>query len=176
MKWQSSKAFSLAELLVVIGIISLILSIVLIPVSTARATARDKQRIADLHRIYLALLQYADDNGGLSVGSLDYNGWDISSQPSGAPTFLSFLQTNKYLPSNVFDPLNNGSNNVLSGGQGYAYGYKCDTIDNTFSLGAKMEINKDYKVDYDQQFPKAYWDASNKIYWITYKEPIKRCS
>lgn len=179
-----TKAFSLAELLVVVGIISVLLSIVLGSMSSARAAARDKQRLADMHRIYLALLQYQDDNGGLpktvAYGEANTGGWDYSSQGD----FLTFLKTKKYLPSNILDPSNNGTGDVFYpslGGAGYAYAYYCydntapAPYTNTFSLGVKMEVSKDYKADYDPQFTYANWIPSAQVYWLANREPVKKC-
>ena len=54
-KSQTSKAFTLIELLVVISIISLLSSVVLASLDTARSKARDARRIGDLKQLEIAL-------------------------------------------------------------------------------------------------------------------------
>jgi prepilin-type N-terminal cleavage/methylation domain-containing protein len=68
------KAFTLIELLVVIAIISLLASIVLSSLGTARMKARDTQRLQALKEIQKAIELKATDNGGL-YPSTD-GGWD----------------------------------------------------------------------------------------------------
>lgn len=60
---MKNKGFTLIELLVVIAIIGLLATIVLVSLNTARAKARDANRIADLKQIQLAVEMYYDDNG-----------------------------------------------------------------------------------------------------------------
>ena len=60
---DTSRGFTLIELLVTIAIISLLSSVVLACVNTARAKARDSRRIADMHSIVNALELYYDSNG-----------------------------------------------------------------------------------------------------------------
>ncbi len=57
------KGFTLIELLVVLSIVSLLSSIVMSSISTARMKARDAKRISDLRSISVALNMYADQNG-----------------------------------------------------------------------------------------------------------------
>ena len=52
------------ELLVVIAIISILASVVLASLNTAREKSRDVKRISDIKQIQLALESYFDDNGG----------------------------------------------------------------------------------------------------------------
>jgi prepilin-type N-terminal cleavage/methylation domain-containing protein len=58
------KGFTLIELLVVIAIISMLSSVVLASLNTARAKSRDAIRIRDLTTLRTALELYASDNGG----------------------------------------------------------------------------------------------------------------
>ncbi len=62
MRYKNS-GFTLIELLVVISIISLLSSIVLTSVNSARAKARDARRIADFKQIQLALELFYDQAG-----------------------------------------------------------------------------------------------------------------
>ena len=57
------RGFTLIELLVVISIISLLSSVVLTSVNTARAKARDARRKEDLRQLELAIQLYYDTTG-----------------------------------------------------------------------------------------------------------------
>ena len=67
MKQKNKKAktsgFTLIELLVVISIISLLASVVLASLNSARAKARDVRRISDLKEVQKALVFYFDKYG-----------------------------------------------------------------------------------------------------------------
>ena len=59
---KKSNGFTLIELLVVIAIIGILSSIVLVSLNTARAKARDAQRIAAIKQIQNALEMYNETN------------------------------------------------------------------------------------------------------------------
>jgi len=88
MKIKNKKGFTLIELLVVVSIISLLASVVLASLNTARAKARDARRLQDLKQIQLALELYKDKCGsyivqqnctGTAYGS---GGWGWFNYPS----------------------------------------------------------------------------------------------
>lgn len=98
------RGFTLIELLVVIAIIGILSSVVLASLNTARAKARDTQRITDLQQVQKALALYALDNSGNypvtgantwwgtcsnfgSHGVTGTNGW----VPNLAPTYMPTL-------------------------------------------------------------------------------------
>ena len=118
---NSKKGFTLIELLVVISIISLLSSIVLASLNTARAKARDAKRLADLHQIALALAFVYDSTGHYPTGDLSgtiggaancYT-WEVSSQDH-AFTPAGLLGT--AMPNPPRDPTGTGCN-------GYWYRY-----------------------------------------------------
>lgn len=83
-----SKGFTLIELLVVVAIIGILMSVIMVGLSSARAKGRDAKRISDVKNIELALKLYYADNG------------------SRFPTSLTLLVPN-YLPSQPRDPSTN---------------------------------------------------------------------
>ena len=115
---KKAHGFTLIELLVVISIISLLSSIVLTSVNSARAKARDARRIADLKQIQTALELYYDSNNAYPSSGGNwrshcpaYGGYTDSSGPNAyipnlAPT---------YIPTLPLDPKSD------SGGSCYLY-------------------------------------------------------
>lgn len=130
MSWHK-RGFTLIELLVVIAIITLLASIVLAAVNTAKAKARDARRAMDINQIKLALELYADRFGNLpasdnypGIGNdcADWGDIDMSSQSC----FMSFLASSSIMAKVPVDPINNntaGSQCVVE--DGYSYGYYC---------------------------------------------------
>jgi prepilin-type N-terminal cleavage/methylation domain-containing protein len=81
-KWmKNNKGFTLVELLVVISIISLLSSVVMASLNSARAKARDVRRIMDMRQIQTALAMYYDQHGSYPDGDGDgCGGWDAGNQ------------------------------------------------------------------------------------------------
>jgi prepilin-type N-terminal cleavage/methylation domain-containing protein/prepilin-type processing-associated H-X9-DG protein len=67
------KAFTLVELLVVIGIISVLISILLPALQAARSAAKSTVCQSNLHSIMQAVFEYANDNNGALVPANWYN-------------------------------------------------------------------------------------------------------
>ena len=62
-KTNTTKAFTLIELLVVIAIIGILATLAVVALSTARSSSRDAKRIADLKQLQTALEVYYNDYG-----------------------------------------------------------------------------------------------------------------
>lgn len=60
MKKKLSDGFTVLELLIVLGIMTILIALVLVGLTRARSHARDEQRVANLQTIALALQQYHD--------------------------------------------------------------------------------------------------------------------
>ncbi len=105
MKFYSrTKGFTLIELLVVISIISLLSSIVLASLSSAKNKANDTKRLASMKQIQTALELYRNQFGEYpNSDSLGCGGWDTP----GNGTFLTALVDNKFLGAHVLDPTTN---------------------------------------------------------------------
>ena len=100
------KGFTLIELLVVISIISLISSIVLASLNSAKMKSRDARRMSDMKQMEIALELYYDANN--RYPDSDFAGcgtWDSS----GDGTFITPLVQNNFLPAHVLDPTTNDS-------------------------------------------------------------------
>lgn len=117
---KTNKGFTLIELLVVISIISLMSSISLAALSSARTKARDAVRIQEIKALQGALELYALNHDGEYPLS---NTAVISSSPS-FDTTLGVLVTEGYIPTIPHDPINSTSDFLL-----YGYGTNSNTCD-----------------------------------------------
>ncbi len=104
-----AKGFTLIELLVVVAIISLLTSVVLASLNTARAKARDAERKSTIRQLQIALELYYSKNGQYPGGIYSTTGYgsDMIAMPNVfAPEFM---------PRVPLDPKN------LNGQYGYYY-------------------------------------------------------
>ena len=123
---KPNRGFTLIELLIVIAIVGTLSTVVLVSLNSARAKARDSQRISSIKQVQTALALYQADNGSypISAGSnwmgyiSDYGSYSTTGAggyiPNLAPTYI------KELP---IDPNSTASNGYLykSNGSDYAF-------------------------------------------------------
>jgi prepilin-type N-terminal cleavage/methylation domain-containing protein len=125
MKISSKKGFTLIELLVVIAIISLLSSVVLASLNTARSKARDAKRLAEIRQLQTALEFFYNDYGvypssvgGAGCGATIPNaGWCNSVQSLSGGRWIRDLGTMNvlapYISSDPVDPSSGASANWL---------------------------------------------------------------
>jgi len=101
---KQQQGFTLIELLVVISIISLLSSVVLASVNSARARARDARRITDLKEIQKALELYYDANGSYPLGSQGSGVWSSHTADYGNNNNYIVGLAPIYIPSLPRDP------------------------------------------------------------------------
>jgi len=122
---RSVAGFTLIELVVTVGIIAILTAIFTASFSSARATARDKQRIAEIEQISLALDVYKQAYGAYP---------DTSGLVGEGGSIDSFL--NPFLSPVPHDPL--GPNDET-----YQYRYDssfaCDGVSSVVIYAAEME-------------------------------------
>jgi len=100
---MKQKGFTIIELLVVISVISLVASVIMTTLSTARAKGRDARRIADLRQIVNALNLYYQNNGVYPpvTAPIGPGGWETS-----LGNFLPSLVAGQFISSKPADPIN----------------------------------------------------------------------
>jgi prepilin-type N-terminal cleavage/methylation domain-containing protein len=98
-KSPKTLGFTLIELLVVISIISLLSSIVLSSLSSARAKARDVKRVQESKQFVNALELYRNDN------SAYYNTSGSGITPDTIPGIQNYIKT---IPTNVQEYVSSG--------------------------------------------------------------------
>ena len=145
--------FSRWDILLILIVACFLTLLFILQLNNLNMKIRDARRISDLEQIQKALVQYSEDNKHLPAPAtykgggkaLAPGGWDYSSIPEGMPQFVSFLNygDTKYLTNIPLDPINNGTGNVLAGGSGYAYAYRCGS--DGLYLAAKLESPDAFK-------------------------------
>jgi type II secretion system protein G len=116
---KKKKGFTLIELLVVVSIISLLSSIVLASLNSARSKARDAKRKEDIHSIQTALALYYNTNGYYPA----VWGWAQSSDANWNTTQNFITALRPYIASLPVDPINNAVYNAGNGPDVWTTGY-----------------------------------------------------
>jgi prepilin-type N-terminal cleavage/methylation domain-containing protein/prepilin-type processing-associated H-X9-DG protein len=81
--FKNRNAFTLVELLVVIGIIALLISILLPALNKAREQARRSKCLSNQRQLVMAWLMYANENKGKLVSSNTWSEPGLPNQPGG---------------------------------------------------------------------------------------------
>jgi prepilin-type N-terminal cleavage/methylation domain-containing protein len=110
------KGFTLVELLVVIAIIGILATLVLLQLGTARARARDTQRITVLSQTQSALETYAEEHNGKYPPAADNLATDLAPYLRG---------------TNPLTPLGTRASN---------WGYALDDPNNKYHLWVELEL------------------------------------
>lgn len=95
---MKNKAFTLIELLVVIAIIGILATVVIVSLNSARAKARDAQRLSDMKSYQTAIAMALADGRTLPNNITTY----LLSSGTNA-TFENFLVGGGYLPSILYE-------------------------------------------------------------------------
>src|SRR5688572_8459806 len=85
---RTRRAFTLVELLVVIGIIAVLIGILLPSLSRAQRNARMTACLSNQRQLILAVFMYAQDNKGTFPGGTGWSTWrDVNGVPQPAQKF-----------------------------------------------------------------------------------------
>ena len=94
------KGFTLIELLVVVAIISLLSSVVMVSLNSARGKARDARRVADFRNITVAMELYFDKYGRYPASpNLCCSGGDGGTHNQNFESMMGLLVNEKFLSS-----------------------------------------------------------------------------
>ena len=186
MKSQSNvrHAFTLVELLVVIGIIALLISILLPTLSAARQSARDLQCASNMRQLATSMVQYAIDHEGRYSTNINAI-YPRPASNSGLPTANLWYDDDRigqYLPedvkpsANTANPTNGGgvfrcSSDLTEAERSYAMNLWASSLTNQFSLDfsplrkeytdEKIALNGPGYVRRDQPLGE-YWSSNVK--------------
>jgi prepilin-type N-terminal cleavage/methylation domain-containing protein/prepilin-type processing-associated H-X9-DG protein len=112
---NTTHAFTLVELLVVIGIIALLISILLPALNSARQTARDVSCASNVRQLVTSLLFYANDNKGKFPPNINTLPAPIPVGQPSANLWYDVDRIGKYLPKGT-QPSATSTNPTLGGG------------------------------------------------------------
>ncbi len=150
-KSNIARGFTLVELLVVIAIISILATLLLLQLGSARAKARDVKRIADINQVRSAIEQYFDQNGFYpateALGSLL------------APTYLTNLPV---------DPLAGAcaagySGAVVGAAQCYGYAWSAATNPTKYHIWAELEQPNKNALSADTDINSTGWSGATAV-------------
>ncbi len=113
---KKHRAFTLIELLLVTGIISVLMSVIFFRVTEAKKKAEDVHMVAETAQVSRAIYQYKEDNGGFVPRSLNSTGPQTINE-STVPEYKEALQplvTGGYLPSIPHSPSGSDYSYIIS--------------------------------------------------------------
>jgi general secretion pathway protein G len=163
-RYQSQSGFTLIELLVVIAIISLLSSVVLASINSARESARDARRMQDIKTVIQSIRRYHIDNGNYPGGG-DGGGVHVNKQC--ASDLRSDLVENGYLPSAPEDPFDSGS---CSDDSNDAFFYGWDSghcCEGAYCISINRLETQDALEKLDNEFLDRDDDISNGVQFVT---------
>ncbi len=127
---QSSRAFTLVELLVVVAIIALLVAAAVASFQNTKAKARDAERVSEINSINTVLGFYHNDYNQYPI----YDGYI-----TGTDDLSSALRATGYINTVPTDPISRDSADCGSLG-GYRYYYQ-STDGKSYILGYCLETN-----------------------------------
>jgi len=157
------RGFTLIEILVVLGIISVLLSVLYVSFDSSRRSARDSERQVELTKLQLAIETYKSQNGQFPAAGCGSAGEWVGNGPSTAADFVNCNSSSGWIVGMVPEyiaELPADSRFETTANRGFMYRTNADR--SAYKILAHNTAEGKFITQYDQKFARCpYTCAAN---------------